>query len=110
MNVGIAGDWKSTALKAEIWVEKVTEGGWRFMATWKKEGVDAPRHRQEKREATRLGKLLSHTEALNFAKQLTIYIAYTKQGERFMELWFFMGLVTPPIHFGMILYVWNNHV
>ena len=34
------------------------------MAVWKKDGVDAARHdRQEKREATRLGKLLSHTEA-----------------------------------------------
>ena len=27
------------------------------------EEVDAPGYRQEKREATRLGKLLSHTEA-----------------------------------------------
>ena len=31
------------------------------MATWKKEEVDAARHRQEKREATRLGNLLSQT-------------------------------------------------
>ena len=38
------------------------------MAAWRKE-VDAARHRQEKREATRLGKLLSHTEAYNFGKQ-----------------------------------------
>ena len=31
------------------------------MATWRKEEVDAARHRQEKREATSLlGKLLSH--------------------------------------------------
>ena len=52
---GIAGDWKATALKAEVWVETVTEGGRRFMATWRKEEVDAARHRQEKREATRLG-------------------------------------------------------
>ena len=59
---GIAGDWKATALKAEVWVETVTEGGRRFMAAWRKEEVDAARHRQEKREATRLGKLLSHTE------------------------------------------------
>ena len=29
---GIAGDWKATALKAEVWVETVTEGGRRFMA------------------------------------------------------------------------------
>ena len=59
----IAGEWKVTAFKAEVWVETVTEGGRRFMATWRKGEVDAARHRQEKREATRLGKLLSHTEA-----------------------------------------------
>ena len=46
------------ALKAEVWVEAVTEGGRRFMAAWRKEEEDAARHRQEKREATRLGKLL----------------------------------------------------
>ena len=51
------------ALKAEVWVEAVTEGGRRFMAAWREEGEDAARHRQEKREATRLGKLRSHTEA-----------------------------------------------
>ena len=60
---GIAGDWKATALNAEVRVETVTEGGRRFMAAWRKEEVDAARHRQEKREATRLGNLLSHTEA-----------------------------------------------
>ena len=49
------------ALNAEVWVETVTEGGRRFMAAWRKEEVDAARHRQEKREATRLGTLLSQT-------------------------------------------------
>ena len=58
---GIAGDWKATALNAEVWVETVTEGGRRFMAAWRKEEVDAARHRQEKREATGLGTLLSQT-------------------------------------------------
>ena len=58
----LAGNWKATALKAEVWVETVTEGGRRFMAAWRKEEVvDAARHRQEKREATRLGTLLSQT-------------------------------------------------
>ena len=38
---GIAGDWKATALKAEVWVDTVTEGGRRFMAAWRKEEVDA---------------------------------------------------------------------
>ena len=59
---GITGDWKAMALKAEVWVEAVTEGGRRFMAAWREEEEDAARHRQEKREATRLGKLLSHTK------------------------------------------------
>ena len=59
----IAGDCKATALKAEVWVETVAEGGRRFMAAWRKGEVDAVRHRQEKREATRLVTLLSHTEA-----------------------------------------------
>ena len=60
---GIAGDWKATVLRAEVCVETVTEGGRRFMVAWRKEEVDAARHRQEKREATRLGNLLSHTQA-----------------------------------------------
>ena len=47
----------------EVWVEAVTKGGRRFMAAWREEEEDAARHRQEKREATRLGKLQSHTEA-----------------------------------------------
>ena len=29
---GITRDWKATALKAEEWVDTVTEGGRRFMA------------------------------------------------------------------------------
>ena len=69
--IGIAGAWKATAFKAEVWVETVTKGRRRLMAAWMKEEVDAARHSQEKREATRLGNLLSQTEASNFAKQLT---------------------------------------
>ena len=57
------------SLKAEVWIEAATESGRRFMAEWRNEEEDAARHRQEKREATRLGKLLSHTEAKNFAKR-----------------------------------------
>ena len=60
---GITVDWKTMALKAEVWVEAVTEGGRRFMAAWREEEEDAARHRQEKREATRQGKLQSYTEA-----------------------------------------------
>ena len=48
---GITGNWKTMALKAEVWVEAVTEGGRRFMAAWREEEEDAARHRQEKREA-----------------------------------------------------------
>ena len=59
---GIAGDWKAMALKGEVWVETVTEGGRMFMAAWRKEEVDAARHRQEKRETARVGNLLSQTE------------------------------------------------
>ena len=55
---GIAGDWKATALKADVWVETATEGGRRFMAACRKEEVDAARLRQEKREATRQGKIV----------------------------------------------------
>ena len=65
---GITTDWKATALKAEMWVETVMEGGQRFMAAWRKEEIDAARHRQEKREATRLGNLLSQTGVQNFTK------------------------------------------
>ena len=32
----ITGDWKAMALKAEVWVEAVSEGGRRLMATWRK--------------------------------------------------------------------------
>ena len=60
---GMAGDWKAMAIKAEGCVEAVTEGGRRFMAAWRQEEEDAARYRQEKREATRLGKLQSHTDA-----------------------------------------------
>ena len=35
------------------------------MTAWRKQEVDAARHRKEKGEATRLGKLISHTGALN---------------------------------------------
>ena len=57
---------RRTALEVEdlVWVETVTEGGWRFMTAWREEEVDAARSRQEKGEATGLGrKLLYHTEA-----------------------------------------------
>ena len=68
---GITEDWEAMALKAEVWVEAVTEGGRRFMAAWREKGEDAARHRQEKREATRLEKLLSHRtrKRRSFAKQ-----------------------------------------
>ena len=33
---GVAGNWKATALEAEVSVETVTEGRRRFMAAWRK--------------------------------------------------------------------------
>ena len=33
---GITGDWKAMALKAKVWVEAITDDGWRFMAAWRK--------------------------------------------------------------------------
>ena len=50
---GIAGNWKVTALKAEVWVETVTEGGRRFMPAWREEEVVAARYHREKREAAK---------------------------------------------------------
>ena len=58
-----SGGLEATVLQDEVWVETVTDGRQRLMATWKKEEVEAARLWQEKRETTRLGKLLSHTEA-----------------------------------------------
>ena len=49
---GIAGNRKAMALEAEVWTGTVMDVGRGFMAAWTKEGVDAARHRQEKREAT----------------------------------------------------------
>ena len=57
---GIAGYCKPTAIEAEVWVDMVTDGGRRFMAAWRNEEVGKSRHRQLKREATRLEKLSSH--------------------------------------------------
>ena len=39
---GITGDWETMALKAEVWVEAVTEGGRRFMAAWREEEETRP--------------------------------------------------------------------
>ena len=60
---GTTGECKTMALKTEVWVEAVTEGGRRIMAAWRAEEEDTGRHYQKKREATRLGKLQLHTEA-----------------------------------------------
>ena len=56
-----SGGVESDGEKAEVWVETAREGGRRFTAAWRKEEVDEAKHRQEKREATRLGNLLSQT-------------------------------------------------
>ena len=49
---------------------------WSSSTAWRnEEEVDAARHRQEKRGATRLGKLLSHTEASIFCEATPISLA-----------------------------------
>ena len=58
---GITGNWKAMALKAEVWVEAVPEGGQRFMAAWRKKRKTRPDIARRERNET--GKLLSHTEA-----------------------------------------------
>ena len=80
---GVAGDWNVTALEAGVWDETVTEGRRRFMAVWRKKEVDTARHCEEKREATRLKKLLSHTEAWNFAKRHLL--AYSTSGRNYVR-------------------------
>ena len=41
-----------------MWVETDTDGGRRFMATCRKEEVDAGRHRQEKKRGNKTGKVV----------------------------------------------------
>ena len=55
-----------------MWVETVTEGGRRFMAAWRKEEVDAARHRQEKREATKTGNLIIADGSVEFCEATLI--------------------------------------
>ena len=55
--VGHNGGLGNDGGEAEVWVEAVTEGGWRFMAAWRQEEEDAARHRHEKREANESGKV-----------------------------------------------------
>ena len=72
---GIAGDWKATALNAEVWVETVTEGGRRFMAAWRKEEVDAARHRQDGEErSNETGKLIIADGSVEFCEATPIGI------------------------------------
>ena len=50
---GITRDWKTIALKAEVWVKAVTEGGRRFMAAWgekSKTRPDIARRRERQRD------------------------------------------------------------
>ena len=63
---GITGDSKATALEAQVWVEMITEGEQRFMAACRNGKIDAARHRQEKREASRLGNCYLTRKRRNF--------------------------------------------
>ena len=51
---GLAGDWKTTVWRQRFELRRSRTHGRRFMAAWRKEEVDAARHRQEKRGVTRL--------------------------------------------------------
>ena len=43
---GVEEGWKATALKYDVWLRRSRRVGRRFMAAWRKEEVDAGRHRQ----------------------------------------------------------------
>ena len=62
------------ALKAEVWVEAVTEGGRRFMAAWREEEEDAARHRQEER-GNETGKVPIAHGSVEFCKVTPIGLA-----------------------------------
>ena len=64
----MAGDWKATALKAEVWVETVKEGGRRFMATWRKTYVDVASPGEKRSNETRKV-VTAHGFQDNFAKR-----------------------------------------
>ena len=71
---GITRGWKAMALKAMVWVDMVTEVGRRFMTAWRKEEVDAPRNREEKRKA---GKIINRTRVCT-----TLLLWFVNRGSR----------------------------
>ena len=79
---GITEDWKATALlKAEVWVETVTEGWQRFMAAWRKEEVDAARHRQDRRrEKQRDLETCHHTRKRRILRSNTLDLVDESKG------------------------------
>ena len=68
----IAGVWKATALEPGVWVETVTEGGRRFTVAWRKEEVDAARHRQEKERSNETGKVVIAHGSVEFCEAALI--------------------------------------
>ncbi|CAN0468548.1 unnamed protein product, partial [Ascophyllum nodosum] len=75
---GIAGDWKATAvLKAEVWVETVTEGGWRFMAalTEERKGRRGQTSPGEER-SNETGKLVIADGGVEFCEATPIGLVY----------------------------------
>ena len=61
------------ALKAEVWVEAVTEGGRRFMAAWREEEEDAARYREERGNET--GKVAIANGSVEFGEATPIGLA-----------------------------------
>ena len=61
------------ALKAEVWVEAVTEGGRRFMAAWREEEEDAAG--QRRRESSETGKVAIAHASVEFCEATPIGLA-----------------------------------
>ena len=71
---GITGDWNAMVLKAEVWVEAVTEGGRSFMAAWREKEEDAARHRPEQR-GNETGKVAIAHRSVEFCEATPIGLA-----------------------------------
>ena len=63
------------AVKAEVWVEAVTEGGRRFMAAWRQEEEDAARHRTGEERGNETGKVAIAHGSVEFCEATPIGLA-----------------------------------
>ena len=72
---GITGDWKTMTLKAEVWVEAVTEGGRRFMAAWREEEEDAGQTSPGEERGNENGKFAIAHGSVEFCEATSIGLA-----------------------------------